>query len=336
MQKDRVISILDNIKNKKILVVGDVMLDEYLWGKVERISPEAPVPVVKVEKHSYSLGGASNVALNAHSLGAEPILVGIIGNDVTGKMLRSLVKKKGMIDKGLFTEIGRSTILKKRVIAHHQQVVRVDIEETVPIGKKIEDRIVTFLRNIESDFCAIIIEDYNKGFLTKSLIRKIISFGKKRDKLITADPKFENFFDYEKVTLFKPNLRELERVSGKLLTSNDEVVKTVRRLHKKIKAQAILLTMGEEGMMLVEKGKKPYYVKPYTLDVYDVSGAGDTVITAVTLAIAAGFDLREATRFASIAAALEVTKLGAVPVTPDEIIRYCEKNNFPGRIKNIK
>ena len=326
MQEDKVISILNNIKGKKVLVVGDVMLDEYLWGKVERVSPEAPVPVVKVEKHSYSLGGASNVAFNVHSFGAKPLLIGVIGNDATGKMLRSLIKKKGMDDKGLFTE-KRKTILKKRVIAHHQQVVRVDIEDTHPISKKSEDRLISFLRNIKGDFCAVIIEDYNKGFLTKKLINRIISFARKRDILITVDPKFKHFFDYEMVTLFKPNLRELERVCGKSLTGDEEIIKTLRVVQRKIKAEAILLTMGEKGMILVEKRKRPYYVKPHTYDVFDVTGAGDTVITAVTLALAGGFNLRDATGFASIAAAIEVTKLGAAPVTPKEIMRFCERGN---------
>ena len=332
MQKSRVISILDKIKDKKILVIGDVMLDEYLWGKVERISPEAPVPVVKVERQSYSLGGASNVAFNAHSLGAKPLLVSIVGDDDTGRMLKSLIKKEGMSEKGIFVKKGRATILKKRVIAHHQQVVRVDIEEAFPVDNKTEERIIDFLINQKGDFSAIIIEDYNKGLLTKKLISKIISFGKERGSLIAVDPKFDNFFDYRNVTLFKPNLRELERVCGNSLTCDDEIVKTLKKLMKRIKAEGILLTMGEKGMILVEKGKRPFFVKPHSLDVFDVSGAGDTVITAATLASAAGFSLRDATGFASIAAAIEVTKLGAAPVTADEIMNFCERGNLPDEI----
>lgn len=328
MRKEQVASILTKIKGKKMLVVGDVMLDEYFWGKVERISPEAPVPVVKVEGHSYSLGGAANVALNAYSLGAEPILLGVIGNDDTGKMLKSLAKKKGIVNESIFIEKGRPTILKKRVIAHHQQVVRVDIEETCPISKTTERKILTFLKDYKKGLCGVIIEDYNKGLLTKDLIKKIISFTSKRNIPVVVDPKFEHFFDYENTTLFKPNLTELESVNGKKLTTDDEIIKSLRRLQKRIKAKAILLTMGERGMVLIEKGRRPYYVKPHTLDVFDVTGAGDTVITAVSMAIVAGFDLRIATRFSSIAAALEVTKLGAAPVTPEEIIRFCERRNF--------
>ncbi|MCK4234267.1 D-glycero-beta-D-manno-heptose-7-phosphate kinase [candidate division WOR-3 bacterium] len=324
MRKDKAIAILNNIKNKKILVVGDVMLDEYLWGRVERISPEAPVPVVKIEKQSCSLGGAGNVAFNAHSLGAKPLLLGIAGSDAAGETLKSLLKEEGMNDKGIFILKGRSTIVKKRVVAHHQQVVRVDIEETFSIDREIEDRIITYLRRIERNLAAIIIEDYNKGLLTKSLIQRIIDFAKKRNLPITVDPKFEHFFDYESVTLFKPNIRELERVSGKSLIHINEIVKTLRWLQKKIKAEAILLTMGERGMVLIEKGKKPYFLKPHALDVYDVTGAGDTVIAAMTLAMTAGYNMHEATKFASVTAAIEVTKLGAAPVTPDEIIRFCD------------
>jgi rfaE bifunctional protein kinase chain/domain len=325
MQREKASGILDRIRGKKVLVIGDVMLDEYLWGRVERISPEAPVPVVKVEKQSFSLGGASNVALNVLSFGAIPHLVGIIGNDDAGRNLKSLMKREGMGTKGLFTDRKRATIVKKRIVAHHQQVVRVDIEEEQRMSKTMEERILRYINNPSLSFSAIVIEDYNKGLLSKKVIKKTISLAQKRKVPITVDPKFDHFFDFRGVTLFKPNIRELERVSGRSLKEKDSIERSVKNLQREIKAKAILLTMGERGMVLFEKGKKPFYLKPHALDVFDVTGAGDTVITAMTMALTAGCTMREATRFSSIAAAIEVTKLGAAPVTTEEIIQFCEQ-----------
>jgi rfaE bifunctional protein kinase chain/domain len=325
MEKETVVKILEKIKKKKILIVGDVMLDEYLWGKVDRISPEAPVPVVKVQRQSYSLGGASNVAYNIYSLGAEPILLGVVGRDAAGRSLKSLIKRGGMDDRGILTEEGRPTIVKKRVIAHHQQVVRVDIEETFPINKETEESIISFIENNENEFCAVILEDYNKGLLTEDMIKKIISLAVKENKFIAVDPKFEHFYDYKEVSLFKPNIRELERVSGRALNEEFKIIETLKDLRNKIKARAVLITMGEEGMILLEEDKEPYRVKHHISDVYDVTGAGDTVISSITLAAAVGLDLKEATEFAGISAAIEVTKLGATPVKPSEIIDFCDK-----------
>jgi len=325
MQKTQAVSILKKIRKKRVLIIGDVMLDEYYWGTVDKISPEAPVPVVNVKQHTYSLGGASNVALNVQSLGAEPVLIGIIGDDVDGRLLKSIVRKKKIDDKGIFLEKGRPTVLKKRIIAHNQQVVRVDIEETSSIAKKTEDRIIDFFRGIDAPLCGVIIEDYNKGLLTKNLINEIVLYSRKKKLFVAVDPKFKHFFDYQGVSLFKPNLMEMGRVYGTSFSNNDDIIKAVRKLQRSIKTESVLLTMGEKGMVLVEKGKKPYYVKPHTLDVYDVSGAGDTVIAAVTLATVSGFELREATRFASVAAAIEVTKLGATPITSREITGFCER-----------
>ncbi len=327
MEKKRVASILKAIRGKKVLVIGDVMLDEYLWGRVERISPEAPVPVVKVEQQTFALGGASNVASNVLTLGAKPILIGLIGKDESGRKVRSLLKKMGMSDKGIFADKDRSTIVKKRIVAHHQQVARVDFDETASIDRMTEERILRFLKEKCRSISGIVFEDYNKGMLTKRIIRGIISFARKRKVPVTVDPKFEHFFDYEGVTLFKPNIRELERVTGQSLREEGVMVRTLRKIQKSMRIQAMLLTMGEKGMVLVETGKKPYYIEPHALDVYDVTGAGDTVITAATLGLIAGATAKEAARFASMAAAIEVTKLGAAPVLPDELLRFAEQYN---------
>ncbi len=323
MQKERAISILDRIRDKKVLIIGDIMLDEYLWGTVDRISPEAPVPVVKVTKNTFAIGGAANVALNAHSLGAVPVLVGVTGSDNTGKKLKSLIKKNGIGVNGIFVEKRRPTILKKRIVAHNQQVVRVDIEESHPIDTKTEDKILTFLYKFKNDLCGIIIEDYNKGLLTKHLITEIISFAIEMGIPVSVDPKFEHFYDYYGTTIFKPNIRELERVCGVVLSDRSEIEKALRGVLKRIKAEAVLLTMGNQGMLLLEKRSRAYYVKPHSIDVYDVTGAGDTVIAAVTLASANGMSLKESTRFASIAAAIEIRKLGASAVSPEEIMDFC-------------
>jgi rfaE bifunctional protein kinase chain/domain len=325
MQKQRVEALLKAIHGKRVLIIGDVMLDEYLWGSVERISPEAPVPVVKVKHHTFALGGASNVASNALTLGATPILLGLVGKDESGRKIRTLLKKMGMSARGIFTDDTRSTIVKKRVIAHHQQVVRVDFDETASIPDRIETMVLRFLDEHCRSISGIIVEDYNKGMLTKRIIRGIISFARKRKVLVAVDPKFEHFFDYEGVTLFKPNIRELERVTGKALTDEGSMVRILRKIQKRMRIEAMLLTLGEKGMVLVEKRKRPYCIEPHALDVYDVTGAGDTVITAATLALIAGATLKEAARFASMAAAIEVTKLGAAPVLPQELLRFSEQ-----------
>ncbi|OQX52174.1 MAG: D-glycero-beta-D-manno-heptose-7-phosphate kinase [Candidatus Cloacimonas sp. 4484_209] len=322
MKRETVTEILDRVRDRRIAIIGDVMLDEYFWGNVERISPEAPVPIVNVKGHSYSLGGAANVALNASSLGAKPILIGVIGDDDDGKILKSLMGKNHLNKTGIFVDKKRTTTLKKRIIAHHQQVVRVDIEDNFPITGIMENKIFSFLKKSLKDIDAVIIEDYNKGLLTKPLIKNILSFTAKKNLIVTVDPKFENFFDYSPVTLFKPNLKELEKVGRMELTNMDNIVKYMRNLQRKINAKAILVTMGERGMVLVEKGKKAFSLKPHSLDVFDVTGAGDTVITAVTLALAAGYTIKEATEFSSIVAAIEVSKLGAAVVTPKEIKKF--------------
>jgi rfaE bifunctional protein kinase chain/domain len=324
MKKERVASLLGAIRGKKVLVMGDIMLDEYLWGSVERISPEAPVPVVKVERHTFALGGASNVASNALALGAQPILIGLVGEDGPGRKIRVLLRQMGMGDKGIFSDKNRSTIVKKRIVAHHQQVVRVDFDETASIGQRIESTILRFLEERCRTIAAIILEDYNKGLLTRQVIRGTISFARKRGIPVAVDPKFDHFFDYQGATLFKPNIRELERVTGQRLRDEKRIVRTVRKLQRKMDIQAMLLTMGEKGMVLMERGKRPYHIEPHALDVYDVTGAGDTVIAAATLALIAGAAPQEATRFASIAAAIEVTKLGAAPVFPEELLKFSE------------
>lgn len=327
MRKEKVASILEGIKGKQVLVIGDIMLDEYLWGSVERISPEAPVPVVKVERQSFALGGASNVASNALSLGAKPVLVGMVGKDDAGRKIRSLLRKKGMGDKGIFVDSDRSTIVKKRIVAHHQQVVRVDFDETVPADRRCEAKALRFVEEHCRSVSGIILEDYNKGMLTKRIIRGIIAFARKRNLPVAVDPKFEHFFDYEGITLFKPNIRELERVTGQSLADETTMLRILRKLQHRMRIQAMLLTLGEKGMILLEKGKRPHHIEPHALDVYDVTGAGDTVITAATLALIAGAQFKEAARFSSIAAAIEVAKLGAASVLPEELLKFPEQYN---------
>ncbi len=323
MKREKVVQLLEAIRGKQVLVIGDIMLDEYLWGSVERISPEAPVPVVKVERQSFALGGASNVASNVHALGGEPILMGVVGKDVSGKRLRSLLRARKMSDRGIFTTRGRS-IVKKRIVAHHQQVVRVDFDETATIDRRLESEMLEFLEHACRKSAAIIIEDYNKGMLTRRMIRSTLSFARRRKLLVAVDPKFEHFFEYKGVTLFKPNRKELERATGQPLHGDRMMVRTLRKLQKRMAIQAMLLTLGERGMALLEQGKRAYFIEPHALDVYDVTGAGDTVITAAALALTGGASLREAARFASMAAAIEVTKLGAAPVLPEELIKFSE------------
>jgi len=306
---------LENFKGKRILIIGDVMVDEYKKGIVERISPEAPVPVVSIEDTFHRIGGAGNVANNIKALGGIPILVGIIGYDYYGDFILELMEEEGLDKTGIIREKGRKTTVKTRIVAHNQQVVRVDIEDVYEIKditeNKILDQVFTFKDRIDG----IVFEDYNKGCLTNNLISKTISEFK--GKTITADPKFRNFFSFQNISLLKPNLREMEKVLGKEMEKKETLLDAGFALKKKINSP-VLVTMGNKGMAL-------FYAEKYRLfpsmarEVYDVSGAGDTVIASVTLALSAGFPIEEGVYISNIAAGIEVGKLGVATVTLEEL-----------------
>ena len=322
----RVEEIQKHFTAKRIAVIGDLMLDRYIWGKVSRISPEAPVPVVEVEEESTRLGGAANVANNIASLGGVPIMIGIVGKDAGAESLRSLVIEKGFPTDGIVTDESRPTTIKTRVIAHNQHVVRIDHEEKIDLNADVQARVIaSFERQIKS-LDGIILEDYNKGVLTKELIVSIIRLAKEHKKTITVDPKFNNFFDYKGVSVFKPNRKETEEALGRRLNVFQDMEEAARELISRIKAENVLLTLGEKGMLLLEQNGAIAHVETKARHVADVSGAGDTVIATLTMALVAGASMRESAVFANYAGGIVCGEVGIVPIDKSILIQTILKD----------
>ncbi|MEO0260070.1 MAG: bifunctional ADP-heptose synthase [candidate division WOR-3 bacterium] len=322
------------IKNLKIAVIGDVILDEYIFGEVERISPEAPVPVVKVNRKFCNLGGAANVALNIKKLGATPFLLGIIGNDEAGKKIIERLKENEIDTKFLIIPSDWKTVVKTRIIAQNQQMIRIDQENNF----RIEDKYLKeFFEKYDElkNFCdGILIQDYEKGLLSKKNISEIL----KNKKPIFVDPKFENFFLYKNVTIFKPNLKEAEKVLGKKLREEEDRISAIKYIKNRIRCENLIMTIGEEGMIGIDGKNKIFKVPSNKVEVYDVTGAGDTVISLLTLSYLSGLDIISSAVLATIGAGIEVTKLGASPVEKRELTNCIKKyyNYILNKIEFIK
>jgi D-glycero-beta-D-manno-heptose-7-phosphate kinase len=314
----RLKKIFSDFQDQKVVVLGDLMLDEYIWGRVKRISPEAPVPVVEVQTESLRLGGAANVALNLLAMGARPLLVGLVGRDRTGQRLISEAGRHGLVTRGILAETGRHTTIKTRVIAHHQHVVRIDKEATHHLEEKTAAKLVSILEKALDGASALLFEDYNKGVLTPKVINLAIGLAKAQGALVTVDPKFDNFFSYKGATVFKPNQQETEQALGIRITNEKTLLAAGRTLQDRFPGSAILITRGEHGLALFEK-KTVTHIPTVAREVYDVSGAGDTTIAALTLCLASGATLGEAAHIANQAAGIEVGKVGIAPVSKQEL-----------------
>ncbi|MFL5616681.1 MAG: D-glycero-beta-D-manno-heptose-7-phosphate kinase [Gemmatimonadaceae bacterium] len=315
--RDRILSLLERAKDCRIAVISDAMLDVYLRGDVERISPEAPVPVVRVRERRYALGGAANVAQNVAAIGAECDLVAAIGNDAGGETLRGMMQAIDA-DPSSLVVVSRPTTTKTRIVARAQQVVRVDEEEDVDLeGQEVEKLLKAVTASIAQSH-AVVLEDYNKGVLVARVIQEAIAAAKQRDLPIIVDPKYKNFFHYRGATIFKPNRRELEAALGAAvdLDHPDTLPQTLRRLG----VEHLLLTLGERGMALISPEGEVMRVPTVAREVYDVVGAGDTVTAYLAAVLAAGGTTVEAAVIANYAAGVEVGKLGAATVTPDEVL----------------
>jgi len=306
--------IVQNFKDKRVLVLGDIMLDKYIWGHVIRISPEAPVPVVEVKKDTSCFGGAGNASYNLESLGAFPLLVGVIGNDPEGEW----IKKNIPDSRGVFTDKKRPTTVKIRIIAHHQQVVRVDYEKANPISTQIEEKIFDFIRTEKYD--GILISDYNKGLLTKTLMEKVLSFAKKKKIPVFVDPKVKHFHLFSPVTLITPNHFEAEKIVHHECYTDAQAEKVCQKILTRISARYIILKRGEQGMTVFEKGKKAIHIPTIAKEVFDVTGAGDTVNATAALALLSGASILEAAVLANTAAGIVVGKIGTATITPEELI----------------
>jgi len=308
--------IVHNFKNKRVLVLGDIMLDKYIWGHVARISPEAPVPVVEVEKDTSCLGGAGNSSRNLESLGAFPLLTGVVGNDQEGTWIIKNVPDS----RGIFVDKSRPTSVKTRIVAHHQQVVRVDLEKKSTISSQIEEKIFNFIKQEEYD--GILMSDYNKGVITKSLMNKLLALAQKRKIPVFVDPKVENFPLFSPVTLITPNHFEAEKIVRHECLTDSQIEKAGQKILSHISTPYLIIKRGEQGMTVFEKGKKPLHIPTVAKEVYDVTGAGDTVIVTTALALLSGGSIQEAAVLANTAAGIVAGKLGTAAVTADELLSF--------------
>jgi rfaE bifunctional protein kinase chain/domain len=312
-------------KGKKIAVVGDVMIDHYIVGKVERISPEAPVPILDAKADEYRLGGAANVALNISTLGAEALLIGVIGDDINSDIIKRLLEEKSVSSDYLVTDNSRPTTIKTRVTSHMQQIVRIDREVKHDIGKSIEDAVIAKFNSIVDDIDAVIIEDYNKGLLSQRVITSILEIASAKEKIITVDPKMKNFFDYKNVTVFKPNLLELAKNMGVIINDDHDLHNVAWKLFEKINPENLIVTLGERGMLIFKRDKKIISLPTYAREVFDVSGAGDTVISTLTLALSISNSVHDSAVIANHAAGVVCGKNGTSSVYWEEITESIEQ-----------
>jgi len=299
----------------RIAVIGDIMLDRYLFGTVSRFSPEAPVPILDITRDEIRLGGAANVGHNIHTLSATPLLIGVVGNDSKGRRVRHLLEEIGLPSNGIITDPDRPTTIKTRVVAGSQQMLRVDHEKKHYISAEIEEKIFALLESEVATLDGIIFEDYNKGVLSAKLIRRITSLATSKNIPVFVDPKHDNFFEYKQPTVFKPNRKEMEDALGMPLSTDEQINAAGFKLLEMLSAENILLTLSEKGMLIFERGEKvPYSIPTRAREVADVSGAGDTVIATLAVAKACGATVREAAMMANRAAGLVIEELGIVPI----------------------
>ncbi len=318
LSRERIEALLAKMARARVVVVGDAMLDIYLAGDTERISPEAPVPVVTVQKRRHALGGAANVATNVAAVGGEARLVAVIGDDPRGDSLRGELVAHRLTDRHLVTEPARPTTSKTRVVARGQQVVRIDEEVDDPVSPRTEQALAAELERAMVDADALLIEDYNKGALTPPVIECAMGLARRRGVPVVVDPKFKNFFAYRGASVFKPNRRELEQALGATvdLQRPDALPTTLQRLG----VDNLLLTLGPDGMVLVTKDGEITRIPAMAREVFDVSGAGDTVTAWLGTALAAGATVPEAAQIANYAAGVEVGKAGVASASPAEVL----------------
>ncbi len=310
----RIEHIIKNFRKKKVLVLGDLMVDKYIWGNVSRISPEAPIPVVEVKEETACLGGSGNVGQNLISLGAAAILTGVVGEDKEGEW----IKKSSFVRRGIFSSDKRPTTVKSRIIAHHQQVVRVDVEDRKPISPRLKERVLEFIRRETWD--GLIISDYDKGLLSESLIQEVLSIAQRKKRPVFVDPKEKNFPSYSPVTLLTPNHLEVGKIVHHKCVSDQETEKAGKTILSEIRTKFLIIKRGELGLSVFEKGKKTVHIPAQAKQVYDVTGAGDTVIAVSSLALLAGASILEASHLANAAAGIVVGKLGTATLDPEELI----------------
>jgi D-beta-D-heptose 7-phosphate kinase/D-beta-D-heptose 1-phosphate adenosyltransferase len=319
-ERNRLNKYIDLFPTTRILVVGDVVLDHYIWGRVTRISPEAPVPVVNVTKENLLLGGAANVINNIHSMGGIVRVCGVIGDDDAGKQLLQLLRVQGINSDGLVKDHSRPTTIKTRIIAHNQQVVRFDRETKDKIEKETHRKLFDYVKQqVGEGLDAIVLSDYCKGVVTRDLVKEIVNIAKKHHVIVSVDPKVNHFGMYSGVTILTPNVNEASIGSRIEIGDEESLLKAGTLLLKRLKCKAVLITRGEQGMSLFEHGGRITHIPTVAQKVFDVTGAGDTVISALTLAMAAGAGTATAAVISNYAAGIVVGIVGTATVKPKDL-----------------
>ena len=326
-------------RKKKVLVLGDIMLDRFVWGSVSRISPEAPVPVVDIRRETACLGGAANVAANICSLGGEPFPLTVVGNDAEGEQVRARFRDLGTSLGGILIDKGRATTVKTRIIAHHQQVCRIDREDKTPLPLEVHRKIGEWFRVHLSAVDAVVISDYAKGLISASLLRKILPMAKAEQKIVCVDPKMKNLGAYRPATVITPNLAEAERAAGMSIGDEKTLVRAGKKILRQTGIDHLLVTRGEHGMALFEgdSNSRVTHIQTLAREVFDVTGAGDTVISTLALGLASGLSILEAAILSNIAAGIVVAKLGTASVTPEELLAGIQQtSDFRPPISDLK
>ena len=318
-------ALFTEFNSKKVLVVGDGMIDAYMWGEINRISPEAPIPVVEVKKHETRLGGAANVALNLQSLGATPILCSVIGNDSKGHLFEKLMRDANLSTKGLVTSKGRKTTLKTRVISNKKHQLRIDEEETHPIT--VETQFLTLIKKLITDVDVIILQDYNKGVLTTKVITEVIKIANAKSIPTIVDPKKKNFKSYKNCTIFKPNLTEIK--TGMNIDFNADNTQEIKQasgeLRELLNAEGVLLTLSSRGICISTK-ENFTHTPTFKKTIIDVSGAGDTVIAVASLCLAANMNFNDLSVISSLAGGLVCQEVGVVPINKKILLKEVKKH----------
>lgn len=336
MERKEVESLFTKARGVRALVIGDLMIDEYLWGKADRISPEAPVQVVDVVREELRLGGAGNVANNLVALGCAVTVCSVIGGDENGTILRHVFTGKGVDLSGLFEDPMRRTSKKSRVVAAHQQIVRIDRESRDPLSPEFEERIVAFIDGQVGNFDLIMVSDYLKGVLTDTVLTAIIGAGKKQGIPVVIDPKGSDYGKYRGATLLTPNRKEAELASGVRIVDDESLATAAGVLLREGNLDALLITRSEQGMSLFQSSGRSVQIPTVAREVYDVTGAGDTVLAVMGLVLASGRDFEVAARLANVAAGIAVGKLGTSTVSPLEIVNAVGRDHrdSDAKIKN--
>jgi rfaE bifunctional protein kinase chain/domain len=314
--------IFNRFRNVNVLIIGDVMVDAYIWGVVERISPEAPVPIINVTKRNYRLGGAANVALNVQSLGATPVLCALVGQDEQGKRFGQLIDDKGLSKDGIVLTSGRPTTVKARVIAAHQQMMRVDDESDAVATEKEENELMARIERLLPSCQVVIFEDYDKGVITPKLIERTVKLAKAKGIPTVVDPKKRNFLNYHDVTLFKPNLKELREGLKTEVDAKDQmsVNRAVEELKKRLSVSGVMLTLSEQGIFVDYQNQK-VRLPAHAREIADVSGAGDTVISIAALCVALQLPAEEIAGLSNLGGGLVCQHVGVVPIDREELLR---------------